>query len=193
MRILDGYTPFHKTVVIMVWAVIFGALVRAGLLYGGGAFLLEEKVVIDTSAHQLWPWIYQTKNRERWTVYMRDSAILRGAPDKAGSARMLFHKKKNKRWSVVEVTQNVLMERIFETYQESKLYNRSVKMVITPLGACQSELHFTEVTEYLEFGDRFWYFIRKGDEEERLSKSLVALDRWAEDTAEGDCALKKTD
>ena len=179
MKILQDYTLFHKIVVITFWAIGFAAIVRAILMFTGGSFELRSERIIDTSVARIWPYIYKEENRHRWTVYLYDIARLTSSADKMGSTRMVFFRKNSKRWSGAELTEQVVQERLYQTFYETQVAKKRLRFELTPLGDCSTRIEYKETIYPIAFWDRYWFMFARVDETQRLHHSLESLEKWA--------------
>ena len=167
----------HKSVVAFIAAVAISLSFRAFIVIDA-AFQTEQEIILPYDSAVIWPWVTDNQNRARWQAELIDLQRLMGVADTPGSTRLLFWKKRYKRWQAVEQTSEVVQERLFATLQESDGDQRWFRVELTPLGQCQTRVVIRETIRPLAYTDRFWFFRYSGDHADRLKVSLAALDRW---------------
>ncbi len=179
-RVRDSFWQWnllHKSVVAFLFAVFVSLVVHAIRVYDA-AFDLQEEMVIQSNTADLWPWMITNENRARWQAGLIDLSHLTGKIEEAGSTRLLFWRHRGKRWQALEQTNEVVIERLFTSIQESDIDQRWFRLELTPEGPCRTKVRINEVIHPLFYKERFWFFLEHDDHQKRLTTSLKALNRW---------------
>lgn len=168
---------YHKSVVAVLAAFAVSIVFRL-ILVIDAAFEVTEEVVLPYDAEAIWAWVTQDENRGRWQAELVDVQRLQGNETEAGSTRLVFWKKRGKRWHAVEQTSEVLPGRVFATIQESDDDQRWFRVELRPEDTCSTRIRVSEVIRPKAYSDRFWFFREADEHEEKWGTSLEALDRW---------------
>lgn len=172
----------HKSVVALIAAFFVSVAYRA-IIVIDAAFEVDQEAVLPYAAETIWPWIYTPDRRVDWQAWQIDYAPYVGDPNKAESTRLVRWKKGFKRWHAIERTTEVVQERLYVTVQESDKDIRWFRVELIPEGPCSTRLRLHDVVQPKKYEERFWFFTERADEQERLDRSLEALDRWLGETA----------
>lgn len=169
---------YHKSIVVLLAAMIFGVIVRAVVVYDT-AFEVANERIINASADTVWALVSDDESRDKWQAELIDMVELTGPTSEAGSTRLIFWKQGLTRWQAVERTQNLLTGRVLKLLQTSDQDTRWVSITLDVVGSCQTMLSIEEIIEPSAYKDRFWFFSQRDDHEKRLVASLDAMERWA--------------
>lgn len=169
---------YHKSIVVLLAAMVFGVIVRAIVVYDT-AFEVSDERLINASAEAVWSLVSDDENRDKWQAEMMDLAELTGHTAEVGSTRLVFWQRELKRWQAVERTQNILPGRVLNVIQTSDQDTRWVSITLDVVAPCQTQLTIKEIIEPSAYKDRFWFFSEREDHEKRLLASLDAMERWA--------------
>jgi len=169
---------YHKSVVILLSAMVFGVIVRAVLVIDT-AFEVADERIINASADRVWSLVSIDSNRDKWQGEMVALAKLTGTTVEQGSTRLVFWRRELKRWQSVERTRNILPGRILNLIQTSDQDTRWVAITLEVISTCQTKLSIVEIIEPSAYKDRFWFFSQRTIHENRLTASFNAMERWA--------------
>ncbi|WP_417460089.1 hypothetical protein [Kordiimonas sp.] len=173
---------YHKSVVAALAAFAVSVIFRLIIVIDAG-FEISEEAVLPYSAEAIWPWATSDENRERWQAELIDLQRLKGEATETDATRLVFWRKRGKRWHAMEQTSEVLPGRVFATIQESDNDQRWFRIELKPEGECSTRVLITEVIRPKAYNARFWFFREKDDHAEKWETSLEALDRWLEKRA----------
>jgi hypothetical protein len=177
----------HKSVVALIAAFFVSVVYRAVIVIDAG-FEMDQEMVMPYAAEAIWPWIYPPERRTDWQAWQIDYAPYVGKPDQAESTRLVRWKQGFKHWHAIERTTEVVQQRLYATVQESDKDVRWFRVELIPEGPCSTRVRLHDVARPKKYEERFWFFTRRKDEQDRLDKSLEALDRWVGETA-GACEV----
>jgi len=169
---------YHKSIVVLIAAMVFGVIVRAIVVYDT-AFEVTGERVITASAGAVWTMMSDDENRDKWQAEMHDLVELTGQTNEIGTTRLVFWKRELKRWQSVERTQNLIPGRVLQFTQTSDQDTRWVSLSLEVIGTCQTRLTIEEIIEPSAYKDRFWFFSERDAHEKRLAASFDAMERWA--------------
>lgn len=111
---------------------------------------------------------------------MIDIGELTGEAGEADTTRLLFWRRKFKRWQAVERVTNVLPQRLISYLQESDIDQRWFTVELVPVTECETRIIMKEVIFPLEYAKRFWFFRETEAAENRLTAAQRALGGWVE-------------
>ncbi|MEX0297866.1 MAG: hypothetical protein AB3N28_02260 [Kordiimonas sp.] len=168
---------YHKSIVVGLAACVLWIVVWAVIVIDG-AFDFEREEVLPYSAEAIWPWVIADENRPRWTTELIDIGELTGEAGEADTTRLLFWRRKFKRWQAVERVANALPQRLVSYVQESDIDQRWFTVELVPVSACATQVVMKEVIFPLEYAKRFWYFRETEAAENRLAEAHRALGEW---------------
>jgi len=176
----QGWTRFHLITVGIMAAFAFAAGLRALLVIGSGGWAAETSILLPYEAAAVWPMIHDNQSRVRWVAGVDDIVRLTRDADTVGSRRMLWMVRGEERWKAVEMTEKLVPERMFQTYLESDVDRRRIRVELQPKGPCATLVGYVEHAELLAYSDRYWAFLTGYDENRRAARSVEALAYWAE-------------
>ncbi len=170
---------YHKSIVVGLAACVLWIAVWA-IMVIDGAFDFEREETLPFSTEAIWPWVVADENRPRWTTELIDIGELTGEAGEADTTRLLFWRRKFKRWQAVERVVNALPQRLVSYVQESDIDQRWFTVELVPVTACETRIIMKEVIFPLEYAKRFWFFRETETAENRLVEAQRALGSWVE-------------
>lgn len=173
------YNRFHKTVVLVVSAIVIAMIVRAMMVINGGVLTIEQKMVLPYEPADIWPYVSDPTLRDNWITHLTDHAHLSGDPQEKGSTRLLFWKDGFKHWSGDETTLQVVDKALYQTYITTKDYEANWDVSLTVLGDCRTEVTFKVVERQKGYTKRYFAPLSAGQKKEDLKVSLDYLKIWA--------------
>ena len=178
--LMRGWNLYHKAAMTLVVAFFFGLFLRALFSINAGGIATETEIIIPVAALDLWPVLTDNENRSRWEAHVIDLVRLRGEADEENSTRYVFWRSpRMKRWQSLEATLEAIPGRRFYLQRESDLNARWLDITLEPVSECSTRVHVREVFRPLNFGPRYWAFLRKGELKKRLENSAESLSYWA--------------
>ncbi|WND02877.1 SRPBCC family protein [Temperatibacter marinus] len=185
MQFLKGYNGFHKTVAIGLIILVVLAILRGFMVISGGNLLVKVDRTLTLKPKDIWPYIVQPDLRDNWVVELVDHAPLSGQPYEVESSRLLFWKRDFRRWSGTETTETITPQRFYRSYIVSQTFRSNWTVELEALGNCQTKISYSILMREEDYTSRYFAFLKKSTEAEKLGRSLDALDEWA--SRDSDC------
>ena len=145
----------HKSVVAVLAGLFTAGVVQAFVAIGAGGLTVKSNITLPHSTEHIWPWVHDIENRPRWQTYLTNTARMTGTSTDTQSTRLLFWKLRGKSWTGLEVTQNIVPQRLYDTYQESDIDARHLVVRLEPIDACNTTLVIVEKIRFTDYSKRF--------------------------------------
>lgn len=173
-----GWGAYHLSLVAVFAAILLFAGINALVMRSSGGYDISAEATLPYDVDQLWQWSMENNKRSKWQVSMSDLSTLHGDTAELESARMLFFRSKEERWTGIEVTIDVEPRSKWVARQETPMAMRIYSVSLVPLGPCQTKVILNEQSDIFNFTERFWIFWKRGENVERLEYSLRQLKTW---------------